>query len=514
MLSDVIKYKEDMDMSGRKSTEVNSLLARGKNARESGNGNYLRNISGSKTILRKNQKKINEIVDRIDSKKIQICSESINEFPEESRELQEKYESIKKANVKVDYEQDIAKAEKEQKEIDAKLSKADKEHERIRDRIRNKNGYCDEEYKDAGKLVEFYKKISEKKNALIAKLKRKVQKSNTQLVEYQSLDNQMDQVMDAEKKLNDRAISIVELREKASESKKYIQKCFESVNSDSAMKFCESEYLALQQETVEFCNMTDAEVMKNVTSISEKISIFSYKVDSLLSEYLEKYEKLESSIKSAEEMLSVKGSYYFDPIDYFKHKDESNKITVLDYLKEYSDKENIIKSVNSYLSSSKQFLEEEKFEECEKMIDQLNIEINKANEYASLLQEHLIENFYVAKDMTNVMKKMGFSTGAKKIDGHIKNGWKISASNPNGENIDFTKVFKDDDGNMKIEIDHKTVGDCPSKWSDITAEMAEVGIYFETITMENGTSVINRRKKKVDNEGVAEGKDRQVRSRS
>lgn len=57
------------------------------------------------------------------------------------------------------------------------------------------------------------------------------------------------------------------------------------------------------------------------------------------------------------------------------------------------------------------------------------------------------------------MKSMGFETGAYKIDGHIKNGWKISASNPNGENIDFTKVFMDDAGKMNIEIDHKTLGD-------------------------------------------------------
>ena len=108
----------------------------------------------------------------------------------------------------------------------------------------------------------------------------------------------------------------------------------------------------------------------------------------------------------------------------------------------------------------------------------------------------MIENFYVAKDMTNVMKKMGFETGAYKIDGNIKNGWKISASNPNGENIDFTKVFVDDDGKMNIEIDHKTMGDCPSKWSDITAEFEEVGIYIENITMENGGVVVSKRGKK------------------
>ena len=47
-------------MSGRKSTEVNGLLSRGKDARKAGNENYLKNISASEKSLRDNQKKITD----------------------------------------------------------------------------------------------------------------------------------------------------------------------------------------------------------------------------------------------------------------------------------------------------------------------------------------------------------------------------------------------------------------------------------------------------------------------
>ena len=148
-------------MSGRKSTEVNSMLARGKNARESGVGNYLNSLLSSKKKLSENQKSINKISDWIDSVKINISSESKTEFQAESKELQEKYDSIKKKNIKVNYDSDIAEADLEQRKIDDELNDADKKQANIRDKIKKKKWYCDEEYKEASKLVQVYKKISE-----------------------------------------------------------------------------------------------------------------------------------------------------------------------------------------------------------------------------------------------------------------------------------------------------------------------------------------------------------------
>lgn len=491
-------------MSGRKSTEVNSMLARGKNARESGVGNYLNSLLSSKKKLSENQKSINKISDWIDSVKINISSESKTEFQAESKELQEKYDSIKKKNIKVNYDSDIAEADLEQRKIDDELNDADKKQANIRDKIKKKKWYCDEEYKEASKLVQVYKKISEKKNNLISKLKNKVQKSNQEVLKYKTLEKQMNHVVEAEKELNEKSIRIVELREKASDSKRYVKDLFKKIDVDIANKFCSKEYEDLAAELDKFCDMEDSLVIDKVASTTEKISVFSYKVDQLYSEYLERYEKTEVGIEANEDSLKISKAFYFEPVDYFKNKDNATKISVLDYLVEYSDKADMVDEINKLIAKSKELFNQEKFDEADKAIGDCSELITKANEYATLLQEHMIENFYVAKDMTNVMKKMGFSTGAYKIDGHIKNGWKISASNPNGEKIDFTKVFMDDDGKMNIEIDHKTMGDCPSKWEDIAAEMEEVGVYIEGIWMANGSVVIDKHKKENRRDDIEE----------
>lgn len=489
-------WKGDYDMSGRKSTEVNGMLARGKNAREAGMGNFLTNLIESKKKLSKNQKEINEISNRIDLFHINVSSESKAEFPNESREIQEKYDDIKRKNIKVDYSADLDEVDREKQRLDNELKNADKKQDSIRERIRNKNWYCDEEYNEASSLVQKYKKISEKRNSLAAKLKRKVQNSDQDVVKYKSLEKQMNQVSEAEKKLNENSIRIVELREKAVDSKKYVKNLFKQIDDRRANKFCAKEYSELAAQVDDFCNMEDSQVLKKVTSISEDISRFTDKVDLRYSEYIERCERIENGIKMNEDSLSTQNNFYFEPIDYFKNKDNAKKIALIDYLSEYSDKHEMVKKIEDCMTKSKELLESEKFDEADRIIYECSELITKANEYAALLQEHMIENFYVAKDMTNVMKKLGFSTGAYKIDGHIKNGWKISASNPNGENIDFTKVFMDDSGKMNIEIDHKTMGDCPSKWADIAEEMEEVGVYIEGIWMSDGAVVLDKRSEK------------------
>lgn len=498
-------------MSGRKSTEVNSLLARGKNARESGAENFKGRMGLAKKNLQANQKELDRIYKIIDEQNINIRPESKKEFPQESKIIQQQFDNIKKSNIRIDYCKEIEEAEREEKVIDADLKNADREQESIRKRIQNKDWYCDEEYKDAGKLVGLYQKISEKKNKLLSRFTKKAQESNQTVIKYQTMEKQINQIADAERELNEKALKIVQLREKANDSKRYIQKEFESINRDLAIKFLPKETELLESDINNFMKMDDEQVVECVTNISERISIFAVKVDEKYSEYLARIEKIESQIAANRESLKSDRNFYFEPVDYFKNKDRSTKIAVLDYLSEYSDKNELVDQILNGIKMAQALLDDEKFDEAESQTQKNDELIEQANQYATLLQEHMIENFYVAKDMTKVMKEMGFETGAYKIDGHIKNGWKISASNPNGEKIDFTKVFMDDTGKMNIEIDHKSMGDCPSKWSDICRKFEEMGILIEKVTMENGLDVYNKREKIRGNEqdsaqgGVGEG---------
>lgn len=90
-----------------------------------------------------------------------------------------------------------------------------------------------------------------------------------------------------------------------------------------------------------------------------------------------------------EDSLSTQNNFYFEPIDYFKNKDNAKKIALIDYLSEYSDKHEMVKKIEDCMTKSKELLESEKFDEADRIIYECSELITKANEYAALLQEHI-----------------------------------------------------------------------------------------------------------------------------
>lgn len=484
-------------MSGRKSSEVNGLLSRGILARKSCDENFKNKMGLNKKILRANQQELDAIYDRINSQTINITPESKQEFPKESRHIQEQFDRIKRENVKVDYTKEINEADREEKEIDSELKQADNEHENIRRAIQRKSDYCDPEYRRANELVQLYQTIAEKKNKLLSKDTNKAQQSSQIAIKYRKLEKQMEQIATAARELNERAQQITQLRAKATDSKKYIQKEYDSIDADLAMKFLPEKRQSLENEVKQFMQMDDEQVVGQVTAFAEKVSVFSAELDEKYSEYLARVDEVETMIDANRESLNSEKNFYHEPVDYFKNKDNAKKIDLLAYLTEYSDKKELVEQIKAGIKNAQELLDAEKFDEAESQAQKNDELISQANQYAALLQEHMIENFYVAKDITKVMKEMGFETGAYKIDGQIQNGWRISASNPNGETIDFNKVFIDDAGKVSIEINHKTMGDCPSKWDEICKNFEDMGIFIEKLTMENGVDVYNKREKLV-----------------
>lgn len=485
-------------MSGRKSTEVNGLLARGKDARNAGNANYLKNISTAEKSLRSNQKKISEINSRIAGQHLEISKVCLSEFPKEAEQLKNQFDSLCKANKPVDYKKTLDAFQKKQQRLEQELQRADDEAEQIRERIRNKNWYCDEEYRDANKLLKTYKQIAAEKNSLVTEMNQRAQLSNQELIQYQNLEKQVSQVCSAYRQLEDRANQLAELHKRASEARDYIHKAIRKIDRQLAEKFLGNEYKELKQKCEAFESLSEEAITKRVTEMSEQIGLFENQLHICYEKFLENKEKAEEAIRGNRRLLNTESNFFYDPVDYAKNGESAKKIELLEYLADYSEKQEMINKIQSGLRQAEEYLQAERFAEAEKQAQQNQELIRQAVEYASMLQEHLIENFYVAKDIRGVMRQMGFETGAFKIDGNVKNGWKISAKNPGGDLIDFTQVFIDDNGEVKVEIDHQTQGNCPSKWSDICKALDDVGIYIEKIDMVNGGNVLNRREKKKD----------------
>lgn len=483
-------------MSGRKSTEVNGLLARGKDARNAGKSNYNNKIHTAQAALEKNQEKIKSISYELSAISFQINDACKNEFPEESKRLKKQYEKLIKQNRTVNYQADITRLGQKKEQLEKELMDADRQGERIRERIKNKDWYCDEEYKDASLLLKTYQRITKEKNNLAASADQAVQSSRQDLIASENLKAQLKSLELSCTKLKERADSIVALRAKATEAKSYVNQMYSEIDAALAKKFLPEEYFELGVLVGEFSGYSDAQAVKQVTEMTEKLSLYSGRLQELHSRFLEQQASAKEALDANRQLLSADKNFYFEPIDYFKNKEKAKKIPLLDYLAEFGEKEEMIRSIQEGVADVERLIKEENFTEAVAQALKNTEQIEQAAAYTSVLQEHLIENFYVARDIKSVMIKMGFETGAVKRDGNLKNGWRITAKNPSGESIDFNRVFINDDGEVKIDIDHKTMGSCPSKWEDICSQLDDVGIFIEKIDMENGGNVLDKRKGK------------------
>lgn len=480
-------------MSGRKSTEVNGLLARGKDARDAGNTSYSHVFHMAEKILRKNESKITEISSRLSDEIFQIDKRCRTEFPKETKQLESSLQGIVEANRGISYHQILQGFQILAKQFEDELKLADKQGDKIRKKIKDKEWYCDDEYEEADRLLSKYQRIAQEKNRLVSKIHNTVQGSSQDLIRYENLEVQFLKIREAYERLWKRTTEIQELRSKAEQAKKYIEKIFLDVNPDLAKKFMSDEYSKLSDEVQQFCSLDDCQAVQNITAISERISVFSNHLQQCHIRFLEQKKRAETALDDNRKLLSTDKYFYHDPIEYFKKKENAMKIPLLDYLSAYSDQSEIIHSVEEGISLAEELVRNEEYDAAYEQADKNMELIEKAAAYAQIKQEHLMENFYAARDIKKVMINMGFETGAMKIGGNIKNGWRITAKSPGGESIDFSQVLIKDDGEVKIDIDHKTVGSCSSQWGDICGALDDVGIHIERIDMENGSNVINKR---------------------
>lgn len=480
-------------MSGRKSTEVNGLLARGKNARDAGDASYMQTFREAEKILKNNERKIAEINSRLSDGIFQIDAGYRSEFPKEAQQLENSLNKIRQANKKVSYQQTLQEFQTSAKQIKAELKKADHESDSIRQRIKSKSWYCDDEYREADALLSRYQNIAQRKNRLSARIHKIAHDSSQNLIRYENLEIQLSKNKEAYERLQKRTDEIRELRTKAKEAKEYISKIFGEADTALAEKFLPDDYRALSDEVRQFCALSDQQAVQQITEMSERVTVFFNHLQQCHVRFLEQKKQAETALDGNRELLSTDKYFYFEPIDYFKKKENAAKIPLLDYLSAYSDQNEMIHSIEDGLERAEELIRDEKFDAACEQSDRNTELIQKAAAYAAKKQEHLIENFYVARDIKKVLTDMGFEAGATKLDGNIKNGWRITAKSAGGESIDFSQVLIEDDGEVKINIDHKMAGSCSSEWAEICSALDDAGIYIEKINMENGANVINKR---------------------
>lgn len=475
-------------MSGRKASEVNALLIRGKETRAAGAGNFESIINNAKKDVAFYQKEHDKTARIIKNSDCSISEEAKREFPQESNALVKQFSNIQKRHGKEKYEIDEIDAEINC--IGDELAQLDNKTNEIHSKIKVNPHYCDAEYAAASKLVEDYKKNAQKRNGLAEKAKRISCKAKLDAASIENSLNELNVLEENIKALNEKAQYIVEIRQEAMNIKKFINKTVKEIDKKIAEKFMKQQYREILSLSENLVEINDSQtVIQQFKQVEENISLFKSQLE-------EKNRAFEAERNSTETFLNeiadlMKKDKFYNPMEYYKNKESAESMKLADFLNTYAQGE-YLKEIQDGLKEAKKALNNENFHEAKKEAHQIRDVIEKAISYANLKQETILKNIFMAQDIRNVMRNLKYEASASIIDGDIRKGFRITCK-VGDEIIDFEKVIIDDEGKVTMDIDHteSVNGTCGVKWTDLQREFAEQGIFVEDVK-KNGASVIKK----------------------
>lgn len=481
-------------MSGRKASEVSGLLSRGSETRRISDNNTKDTISICNEKINNFNKEYQDKFEDIKKIELNFSKESQQELSTEVDDILDRFKNIK-SNIsieKISLDDVISKNDK----IEKNLLSLDEKTKKLYERIRNKNDYCDNEYREATEILQQYKDTSNKRNNILNDAKSIVSKSNITMQNINNIQNELKNLTKSVKNINNKAIKIVEVREKASEIKLLIEDRIDNIQQNFAQKFLNDKYKQILKIKEEIKTENDNSIIKNFTNREEKISLFINELDSKIQDF--ERNKLKTNLFIQENKNLLVFDKFYDPLEYTKKEQNASVKTLLDFLSEYAD-DSYIDEISKGIEISENLLLEEKFKKSKEKSKETRILIEKAISYANVKQENLIKNIILSSDIREIMKGLSYKVKTSLVDNHIKNGLKITCM-VGDETIDFDKVFIDDTGEVTIDIDHteSVTGTCQVKWEQLQKEFVNNGIMLQDVT-KNGNSVIYRNKAQISN---------------
>ncbi|MGL6113814.1 hypothetical protein [Cetobacterium sp. SF1] len=207
-------------------------------------------------------------------------------------------------------------------------------------------------------------------------------------------------------------------------------------------------------------------------------------------------EKLNNKLKDQETFYNIK-AYCIDNSDNYK-------LTIEEFLKLYTS-ENLDELKNIIAIKTPASLEEATnlITKGNKILGTIeNKALNKLKKFETEIE--------LCSSVCESMESLGFEVEIIPIMNgkNIIEGYKMSCHN--GDNIDFTNIKIDEDGNPVIEIDHhsgKNYNNCSVKWNDIKNKFNELGIPMTTVR-KNGNDIIygNQTRTKISSPSKVKGR--------
>ena len=277
----------------------------------------------------------------------------------------------------------------------------------------------------------------------------------------------------------------------------YINNEINDIDKNIAEKFLKEGYFEIVQILKEIETTSNEEIVKNVEKYEKKISNYKEELNEKYQEFLKIKSECEIKIQNLKNKIDEKRLYR--PMDYYKSESKAEKIGLITYLKEFVKGE-YVEKIESKMKRLELALNNEEFDYIlanEKEIDNL---VDEAITYSKLKFDQQMKTIDVTFGIRKVMRNLGYQVEARKINGDINNGFRVVAK-VGDETIDFDEVNVDEEGKIKIDIDHteSRKGNCGTTWKNLKDKFEEEGIMIQDITKNNRSVLYNSSQTKEEN---------------
>lgn len=466
-------------MSGRKSSEVSSLLSLGKKSKDEINRNlnntFDQNIKKNGDLfssLEDIEREIKDISLQIDT---EIKDEiSINELNAVLNRLKAEKEKI--LNTKLD---DFSEELKKKKLIEDEFLSLERITAELEKKIANKSHYCDEEYSEANSVVRRYDEGKKQLNLLLSKILNKMQKNNeiflNTKIAYQNIKRLKDEFYLKTK-------NIINTNNMA-----LIKDMFDSIDKNIAKKFMSDEFENLEKEYQTL----------NKDNIESKFFTFKQKLESFSQKLLEKYNayifKKGRAEKILEELENLKDNFSLNNIEsYIKNKDDF--MDMYSFAETYKVNGVSREKFEENLKKIKTLIEKEDFDLAYSLTEQANENLLSEQNILNKEYERVIKQVEYSKKVAETGKDLGYNVKILADENGIQDGINIKLTM--GDEIIEFEPRVDDSGNFSLNIDHteSVSGTCGNTMEKMKNALQSNGVFIVDI-LKNGSSVIYKDRK-------------------
>lgn len=471
-------------MSGRKSWEVASILEQSESIQDEIFGQYSNQV----------QENINRIIKKnSECNKMKVENENfiVNKGEFAKQEFNNDYDDL---IIQIDKTKMVSVVNIEEsgfiKEKDRLMNEIQNcriKSRKLRERIRNNNHYCDQEYNEANSVKYRVENAKLAFNQLLFDTQKGVNRASQNVNILESRKQNCKDINTKIIELDKKAKTIKENREKANVLRDDLREDYNNIDKSIAIKFYPDKYVELNKHIDIATKMSEIEVIKKYKDINTEILRYKIMLEEKYAKWKEEKRNSEILIKSLKEKIDSKDFQEFE--DELRKKDK--KISLLDFLERYGKKYK--EKMSQIISNIDQAFDDERFSDANIMVLEAQEFINNLNFEAINLREKVMSEIKLALKMRDIMKSVGFNVHINVINESYIDGFSLICKN--GDTINFEKI-EIVDGAPKIEIDHieGTTGTCGMRWDKLKEKFNSEGIPL-TDVLKNEKSVVYRDKR-------------------